>query len=352
MGSKEKEKEKDASGLIGGIVVGAVVLFAVGLPVFLEEVLPHIHGATPAQLMDEPLARSPKQLASDLPSTKRSSNMVTVSFKKGAAGDYEKAEYTWDASTSDAPNSLRLRVEYHEKAPDVSPKLTRHFHAFQDGKHSWGPVTIRARDDGGVLFQVDRLVDGKTNPLFDRQIEAAKEVILNAAFDLPLRVSEQEIVDVLGAGYAPATLAKLDVMTTVEQAAAALRAIMPATLGSGSSFDVPLDHPLIPKVHLSWMNQPRGRLSSVDLSTGKRYAANRNALEACLEKKLGPPKIDVTDYARGQKDFLFLLGTLTLRLGSSSIHLSTNGLDDDSFARLFQALDACRDSGESGGGTR
>lgn len=351
MGSKEKEKDGNAAALV---FVFGIVALSVGIPLFAEMGWPRLHGATPAQLMDEPLSKTPKQLASDLPATTKSTSSVTVRFKKGTAGEYEKAEYTWDSARPDAPYSLRLRADRGEKTSDAIAALSRHFHGLDDGRHRWGPVTIRARDDGDLSFEIDRQVDGKPNPLFDRQIEAAKQVILNAAFNLPLRVTDREIADVLGAGYSPSVVAKFDVTTPVERAAAALREAMPATLASGSSsFKVPLDHPLVTYARLTWVNRAHGALSGVYLSPGKRYAGNRSTFEACIEKKLGPPKVNVTDYAGGKKDFSFAVGALGLRLSENSLDVTSTGpIDGDSFARLFQTLDACRDAGDTSSGTR
>ena len=351
MGSKDDDEVSTRTTII--ITTGIVALF-VGGPVFGALGWPYLHGATPAQILDEPLERSPKQLAKDLPASASDKTSARVNFKKGAAGEYERVDFDWASGTSDAPNAMRLRAEHGAKGDDAKAALTRRLHALDDGRFRWGPVRIRADDDGDVRFSVDREIDGKPNPLFERQVEAAKEVVLNAAFDLPLRVSDKELADVLGTGYSPAALATFDVETPVEKADAAVRVLAPAAIASGSSsWKVPLDHPLVTKVSLSWRNQANGRLSGVYLTTSKQYAGRRAAFEQCVEKQLGPPAVDVTDYAGGRKDYKFRVGSFSLRLSESSVDVSNDGrIDATSFATLFRALDACRDGAETGAATK
>ncbi len=353
MSSEEKEKKTDDGK--GGAIMGVLGLLVVVGVVATILVGPHVYGATPMQLMDEPLARSPKQFAHDLPLTSQRGSTVVVSFRKGAAGEYEKAEVEWGTGNSDAPQSMRIRAERGAKiGDDIATVLKRRLRTFRDGRYRWGPVTIRARDDGDVSWEVDRQVGGKPNPLFDRQSEAARQLVLNAAFEIPLRLSDREIADALGTGYSPAALAKFDLGTTVENAAAAVRAAFPAMQPSGSSsFYVPLDHPLVEKVQLSWQNRAGGRMSSFSLSTSPSYAGSRAALESCLEKKLGVPVTDVTDYAAGRKEYAFEVGKIRLRLRDTSLSVSAESpVDAASFAALFQTLDGCRDAAESGGATK
>lgn len=349
MSSKERDskqaKAKERGERIGMIIAG--VFFFVIVTLGLTAVIgPHFYGATPAEIMAEPLACSPKQLAHDLTMTSSHSNGVLVTFRKGAAGEYETADFKWAPGTSDAPQSMRLRAEHGaEIEHEVTAVLQRRLRTLRDGRFRWGPVTIRVSDEGDVSFEIDREVNGHTNALFARQVEAAKQVVLNAAFGLPLRLSDREIADALGTGYAPAALAKLNVESPLERVGATLAASFPAALASSSaSWDVPIDHPLVEKASLTWDNRPGGTLSSVSLRVNKAYQAARPTLAACLEKKLG---------AAARKDYAFLAGKIGLKLREDSILVSTNAsVDQASFALLFESLDGCRDAPETGAATK
>jgi hypothetical protein len=358
MGETKKEGASTAAGIA---IVSGLVALPLGIPLFFIFAWPHLHGATPQQLMDESLERTPKQLAHDLPASELRGTSVRVDFKKGAAGPYERADFSWSSKKSGAANEMRLRVEWHShehNGPEARAALARHFHALHDGRHRWGPVTIRVNnDEGDVSFSVDPGTGGKLNKLFDRQIEAAKEVVLNAAFNLPLRVSDHDLQDLLGSGYSPMQVATLDLSVPVERSVAAVTAKFPAAISSGSSsIKIPLDHPIVGPLRISWRNQPGGRVDYLDLGTTDAYKASRQTFEACLEKKAGPPKVDVTDYAAGRKDYVFVFGggTITFKLGesSTSVSVAQPSLDQAAFTAFMQSIDACRETAEAGGLTK
>lgn len=354
----EKKKESESGGWVVLLALSPVIIvLAIVGGIFL---VPHFHGATPAQLEAESLSKTPKQLASDLPSTEVHGDTVRVEFKIGSAGPYERADFTWSSGFKDAPTSMRLRVEHgeHDKAAVVAA-LGRHFHNLKGGDHRWGAVRIRAYgDDGDIQFDVDHTIDNKVNPLFDRQVEAAKEVALNAAFNLPVRVSEKDIADLLGAGYPLAQIETIDLTTPIENAATTLKSQFPAVVVRDStSFDLPLDHPLVSKLRLRWANQAGGHLKSFEItSNDSTYPPSRQTLEACLEKKVGPPRVTVTDYAAGHKTYSFLFGgtAFSLELDERSMSISSvqRTVDGAAFVTLFQALDGCRETSEAGARTK
>jgi len=349
--SSESEK-KEGSG-IWPVVGGLSPVLIVGAIFGGVWIWPHVHGATPAQLMAESFPTSPKQIARDLPSTESDSTSARVKFKIGTAGEYERADLTWSSSNADGPSSMRLRVEHGEhEGADAMTGISRHFH-LQDGRHRWGPVTIRCDADGELRYEIDPQVDGKPNPRFARQVEAAKEVVLNAAFNVPMKVSDRDIADLLGSGYPLADVGKLDLSMPLETAMTAVPTRFPAAVRTGSSgFYIPLDHPIVYRVEMKWSNRQGGRFDTFRLSTTSAYGPSHAALEACLEKKAGPPRVTVTDYAAGRKSYRFPFGanafTLELDESSMSIEAVVLPVDPAAFAALFQALDGCRDIAEGG----
>lgn len=352
------EEKKTSTGRT--LALGALPLVVVAGIAAVAVSWHHVHGATPQQLMDEPLSRTPKQLARDLPSTELRGTTVRVDFRHGTAGPYERADFEWSSRATDAPYEMHLRPERHESnasAAEALAGLRRHFHALENGEHKWGSVSVGVEEDGDVSFSIDRTLNRKPNPLFDRQIEAAKEVVLNAAFDLPLKVSAREVADVLGSGYALSEVAQLDLSVPVESAAKTVTAKFPATLVSRSSeVEIPLDHPLMTKLQIAWNNQPSGSVRTLALYANEAYANSRQTLEACLEKKVGPPVVTVTDYAAGRKNYTFTFGAAALSLELEDtvfdVTIVSNPLDRAAFAAMLQALDGCRDVAERGTHTR
>ncbi len=205
--------------------------------------------------------------------------------------------------------------------------------------------------DGDARFGIKRTVDGKPNPLFDRQLEAARQVLLNAAFGLPVSVSDAELADALGTGYAVAAVARSNVFALpIEQGLTFVPAHYPSATGAGSPLvAIPLDHPLIRAVKLRWENRPGGAINSVELQTTDAYEAARDTFATCLKPRLGAPNVEVSDYAAGKQNQIFTVGGVTLKLDRTSISVRMRGAADAAqWSMMFDAFDACRETPEGG----
>ena len=332
--------------LVGGGI--AVAIFgALGY----EKVLPHFHGATPQQLADEPLARSPTQLGHDLPMTEVKFGTVSVKLRSGACEPYAEAEFGWSESALDAPETMRLVAERGHGSTNgatIGAALRRHLPAFR-GSYQWTTFSLSTEGNvADVTLTVHHFAaDGAPNPLFDRQLEAARQLVLNAACNTPIKVSDRELADVLGAGYPTADVAKFDPATKFENAASALHALFPGEVAiSSHEWQVSLDHPLLPSVMLLWHDAPGGTMTRISFSVIDAFASSVPLLASCLEKKVGPPMVDLT---AGQKDYTFDVGSLALHVAHDGIAVrsKTDAIVADDFARLFRALDACREATEA-----
>lgn len=356
MRDEPKKTKRDWSVLIPIVSVAGPILVVLG-GAFYEEVLPHLHGATPQQLASVQLG-SPKQVGHDLPMTSvKYGHEVEVKLRKGVCHPYEEAELDWAKKSLDAPETMRLRAEHDHESTNgatVTAALRRHIHGFR-ASHTWGPVSVNVSgNNGDIWFTVSHyLSSGARNPLFDCQLEAARELVLNAALNVPIQVSDRELADVLGTGYPTAQLAQLDPGVSVESAPTVLHQLFPGAVPYGSgAWNVALDHPLVSSIELSWSNRPGGRLTSLSFTITDAYPASRAVFESCLEKQVGPPTVHVTDYAAGKKDYSFAIGSIVLILGGSGIDARStiDPMNAGDFAHLFRALDACRESNESTGG--
>jgi len=356
-----KKSNGDGWKIAGWIAVSFLPML-IGLGAALDDCAgAYVYGVTPAELAAEPLTRTPKQLAHDLSNTSVKSNRVRANFLVKAGRPYEHADFEWNSKRLDEPSSLRLYADREaENGPVVMRALSRHLRAMHGTSYVWSGVSFNVDDKrGDVWFKVDPFVGQRPNPLFARQVEAAREVLLDAAFNVPMKVSEREVEDVLGGGYPTGDLAKLDTTTHLEQARAAVLALFPGAASStATQFEIAIDHPLVSAVDIDWYNGPSGTISSVRFTMVRSFDSSRAMLESCLEKKLGSPRVLVTNYAAGTKSYTFPVGKTALTLDSSGLELASPRWDSAtgkpatyepaSWKSIFGALDACRDSAEIG----
>jgi hypothetical protein len=346
------KKKFDYSNLV--VLIGpAFVLVGISGAVW-EECGAHFYGVTPQDLETMSLSGSPKQLNRQLSNTTmRDDTSVTAKFKKSAGSSYESVKLSWSQSDLSAPNEIDLQPEREaENGQDVIAALSRRFHAMHNGSVSWGETSFNvSAKHGDASFKISG--GHAQNPLFDRQLEAGREVLLNAAFGTPLSVSDREIQDVLGSGYKTADVAKLDTSVVIEDAGDAVKKLFPIAQSSRrDSFEIPLDHPLLKSARFDWTNRQRGELSDITLSTTDAYMTGRSLLAACLTQKLGAPRENVTDYAAGKTNLTYKSGAVALTLKPSGLDLGYAPYEAAGLAQLFVALDACRDSKETTGSSR
>jgi len=345
---KEKKKKRDASDIIPGAfaIIGIGTMVTVGA---WELGGPYVFGTTPAQIEALSLEGTPRSVAKGLSATDVRSDSVRARFKKSAGKPYEYFELSWTSKSANAPSQMRL-VPEHEKGEDdrgadAIAALTKRFH-LSDGSWSWGRVTIQARkSDGELEASVEPTWNKKPNALFDRQMDAARQVLLEAAFGIPVHASEAELAELLGTGYKTADVGKIDPATPIEDVPALMTSRFPGSLhDSPQSWRIAIDHPLFESVDLTWERRPGGQLAQVMIGrAAEAYAASRDALEACLANVLG-----AAQPAR-YGDHVFTVGSLSFTLGRRDVFLQTTSrFDAASLAKVFDALGGCRDKSENG----
>jgi hypothetical protein len=352
---KEKKEKFDWSDLIG--VVPVVITFGLLGGFLWEECGHHVYGTTPAQIEALSLQGSPKQVAKGLSSTDVDSTRVKARFKSSAGKPYEYVELRWSSKNANAPSGMRLVPEHtkdedDEHGSEVAAALTKRFHALpKDGSWRWGAVEISARKHGELEASIDATPHGRTNPLFDRQMDAARQILLEAAFGIPVHASDADLAELLGTGYKTADVGKIDPRTLIEDVPALMASRFPGSVhDSSSEWDVAVDHPLLKAIELRWTNRRGGHLSDVRLDVTEAYPASRDALESCLANVLGAPQVHVTDYAASKQDYVFPIGSINLILGRQDIQLATTGgFEGDSLAKLFDAFSGCREKSENTG---
>lgn len=308
----------------------------------------HVHGTTPAQIEALSLEGSPKKVARGLSSTDVEETSVRARFRVSAGKPYEYLFLSWSSKTATAPTSMRLapadKVD-EEHVAEITAALARRFHAIEGSSWRWGPVEITADGTGELRATVS---DAETNSLFERQMDAARQVLLEVAFGIPVHASDADLAELLGTGYKTADVGKIDPGTPVEDAPALIAARFPGSLHDTSTrWEIAVDHPLLRSVELHWSNHRGGRMS-VQLNADHAYAASREQLQSCLANAIGPSQTKVTDYAANKKDHVFVIGSMKLVLGNADISVSGD-IDAASFTKLFDAFAGCRERSENTG---
>jgi len=352
----EKEKEKDRSDLISVLAVIGVMTPIAGI-IAWEAGGQYVYGTTPAQVAAMSLEGTPKQIGKELARADVRESSVRSKFKVSSARPYDYVELSWSSKAPQAPKSIRLHAEHsHDKdeehGAEVVAALSRRFHAMHDGQWTWGRFSITAHKDSGEIdADVDPVWNKKPNPLFERQMDAARQVVLEAAFGIPAHDSDAELAELLGTGYKTADVGKIDPQTTIEDAPNLFATRFPGAIHDSSTrWEVAVDHPLIKAVSFYWQNRRGGSMDNVNIEVDESYEASRDSLQACLANVLGPPQIKTTDYAAGKKNYVFGAGSLVLTLDRTSMTLSSGGLDGASLSKIFDALAGCHDKTENTAG--
>jgi hypothetical protein len=329
--------------LVGFLIVGGMV----GV-----EVWPHFFGARPSDIADVSLAQTPKQLARALPASHAGSSDVTVKFRSGVSGIYKDVRFSWEGSP-DHVTGMALTAEADEKDKDkksqersekrIDDLLAPYLHGgVRSRSWQWGGVSFSTRDDGGVSFRVDPTLDKhQPNPLFERQVEAARDVMLAAALQTPVSVSHQELADVLGAGYPLADVARIDPSTLNDAALPVLKSKFPGldskSARLGWSVTIAIDHPLVRDVQL----RRAAATSNItfDLTADMNDKTRRVAFVACLGEKL--QTTDVTKLGTFPR---LRTAAVDVTIYDSTLELTSRrgNLDASVTPPFFAALEACR----------
>jgi hypothetical protein len=355
VGDDDEKKKKDRD-WVTPLIMGVIFIPVAGGALW-EACGSHVYGTTPADLEAVSLEGTPKQLGKALSWTSVSSSSVRATFRVGPGKPYRYAEFSWSSKEPNAPYSMRLvpHSEGHEEeehGAQVLAAFTRRFHAASDGSWQWGTASIHVHsNDGAAELNVEPSSRKKPNPLFDRQMDAARQVILEAAFGIPVRASDADLSELLGAPYHTADVGKIDPSMTIENVPAAMKTRFPGALHEYSDrWEIAVDQPLLRSVVLSWTNHRAGTLSTVTFDVTTAYETSRDLLESCIATKVGPPTTKITDYAADKKNFVFAIGPLYLVLERSGIDLSApTGWDAAAFAQVFDTLGGCKDKSENSG---
>jgi hypothetical protein len=353
VGDEEKKKEAFEWSSLVGLVPVFITITAIGGFAW-EECGHHVYGTTPAQIAALSLEGSPKQVAKGLSMTDVDSDRVRAKFKSSAGKPYEEFELTWKSKSASGPSEMRLLSEHSSKEDDehgveMARALAKRFHALHDGGWSWGAVTISVQSHGELEASVDPMPRDKPNPLFERQMDAARQVLLEAAFGIPVHASDADLAELLGTGYKLADVGKIDPRTMIEDAPALIASRFPGSLhDSSDDWEIAVDHPLLKSVRLHWSNRRGGRLNDMSVDASDAYAGSRDTFQACLANALGPPQVHVTDYAADHKDYVFTFSNINIVLERSGIHIGVSGaFEGETLAKLTAAFDGCREKSEN-----
>ncbi len=349
----EKEEEKNGPPFwvvaVGSCLVLAAVLAIAQLPRIWRE---H-HGATPENLASVALDQTPKGLARSLPAAEEERTEVKVDLRQGLTS-FESATFYWNESP-DHVSRISLHAEHDEeraqkkagagpsrslaaKLDDVLPGVN------DDGKREWGAVELDASSSGDLSFSVKGTgADHQPNPLFARQVEAARQILVEVAFDIPHTVSKQELADTLGTGYPIKELASIDPTAPRADVVRGLTSRLAAAIADNEGVRVPIDHVVVSSATLRW--EPFRSHLQLSFHPRRSFKDRRAAFIACLEAYRGAPAlhdgaIAVVRFASGNP---LVIRGMQLNVTADSVETFTYdaGPDVPTYAALIGAMDAC-----------
>ncbi len=226
MAEKDASKAVEAIEIVGKVLrvasVGALVIGGA----WLIGVSSYVYGTTPAQVETLSLEGTPAQIANRLTRTDVASSSVRARFKSSAK-PYMYFELSWSSESPDAPTTMELLrggLTGEEQRQGEVAALARRFHALHDGTWSWGRVTITAHDNGELQAHVEPVWQKKPNPLFARQMDAVRQILLVVAFGIRVHASDAELAELLGTGYKTTDVGTIDPQTTIDNVSALMTA--------------------------------------------------------------------------------------------------------------------------------
>lgn len=351
----EEKKKKKTSDILPLIAAGGIVLvFAIALVV--HGMWPHYFGATVDDLEKVDLAQTPKAIAHDLPASTVRDKEVIVELRHTVIG-YESAKFSWYES-ADQVSSMRLVAphEHHEKGKKEGDdreqsragKLETYLPGVEHGTREWGLVRFEASESGDVSFRVKSILASSShapNPNFDKQVDAARQVLMAVAFDVPPKLSHKELADLLGAGYPLADVAKLDPTVDKRTGFRAIATQFPGAIqSSDDSMRIPVDHPMLRDMQFRWKTPWNGGVDrlAIEFHSLAAFADRRATFIACVETKTGGPGA-----TRGSKSgFVFRADAgdagIELDVTPTNFETTISHVDAKSIATMIQTIDACR----------
>ena len=352
------KEEKDDGPPFAAIAVGGGILVAVFVAVpEVARIYREHHAATPENLASVALDQTPQNLARALPASTEHRTTVDVDLRHGLA--FETATFSWRDSP-DRVSKISLHTAREEEEEESTGKKKkegtnespRSFASKLDdvlpgvsssGTRQWGAVEFEAASDGDLSFSVKgSAANSQPNPLFARQVEAARQVLLEVAFDVPRTISSQELADTLGSGYSIKELASIDPAAPQADTVRALTSRLPAALEQNDGVRVPIAHAVVSSAALRW---PFGSHFELSFRPRRSFKDRRAAFITCLETHAGTPalhdgSIAVVRLVPG--DPLHVKG-IQINVTEETVETFTYdaGADVPSFRSLIAAMDAC-----------
>jgi hypothetical protein len=338
-------------------VIAVGILVVLGVLVAAPEVFRIYklhHAATPENIASVALDQTPKSLARSLPASNDERTDVKVLLRPGVA--FTSATFSWNESP-DHVSKISLRAMQEEEraqkksganvSRSLGPKLDDALPGVDDrGEREWGAVTFKASPDGDLSFEVKgTAAENQPNQMFARQVEAARQILVEVAFDVPPTLPKQELADTLGTGYSIKELASVDPAAPQADTVRALTSKLAAAIEDSDGVRVPLDHALVSSARLRW--SPFRARAHFELSFHPRrsFKDRRAAFVACLEARTGAPAlrdgpISVVRFAPG--DPLVIKG-IQMNVTADTIEGFTYdaGADVPTYSALIGAMDAC-----------
>ncbi len=312
------------------------------------------HGATAEDLASVALDQTPKALARALPAADARRDEVNVELRHGVTS-FEKATFRWNDSADHVSrislHAAREEEEPHKKkegssAPrnlagkldDVLPGVT------ETGKREWGLVRFDASTNGDLSFEVNgSAANHQPNRLFARQVEAARQILVEVAFDVPHTVSKQELADTLGTGYPIKELAAINPAAPQADTVRALTSKLAAAIEEPEGVSVPIDHVVVSSARLRW-SAFRSRQFELSFRPRRSFKDHRAAFIACLESHTGAPALHDGPIAvvRFGAQPLVQRG-IQINVTEDTVKTFTYdaGADVPTFSALIGAMDAC-----------
>ena len=257
---------------------------------------------------------------------------------------YDNVTLRYTTEAEPVPSGITLELRRRQAADRAARSaLSAHLNGGLDdrGICEWGPVRIEANS---TMLNAHLMTDDANDPLRERRMAALWKLGLGAAFDTKVAPSDQEMRELLGAGYPVSDLVKIPMETPRARAAAVVRSTFPGALIEATTpvnAKVALDHPLLRWIRLTWdgaSGRRRDALGEAHFGVKSDYSAARPAFVRCVATALGK------DYGGdpNAEYFDFYFGEPYLQLGRNDVTIMRLSLGDGAiWDRFVRALDGC-----------
>ena len=268
---------------------------------------------------------------------------------------YQYLSFTWDDKQRDHPESFSITLRDGQSADAAArAKLASMLRGGLDAQGSWrwDKVSIGVSPNGVVTAYSD----ATDHPQWKRQLDDAWRIVLSAVFGVGTPPGKREMLEAMGAGYPTADLAKIEMTTTVDEAAEKMRALFPGaivTMQGEVEVVVAVDHPLFASAKLRWMNTRGATYDRIDFSPlggADAFEPKRRGLVLCMSKWLGGASATDEDFVHHIQSYAWSLegarvDVTRYALSISLSHTRTAAPSDDTGAavsKAIAAIDGCR----------